>query len=38
MPKFNDINLKNWKSCDINTDSLWIIDKRDNKGIIVKKH
>jgi len=32
MPKFNDIDLKNWKSCDINTDSLWIIDKRDNSG------
>lgn len=33
MPKFNDLDLKNWKNYeDINTDSLWIIDKRDNSG------
>ena len=32
MPKFNDLDLKEWKNCDINTDSLWIIDKRDNSG------
>ena len=32
MAKFNDLDLKNWKSLDINTDSLWIIDKRDNSG------
>jgi len=32
MPKFNDLNLKDWKNCDINIDSLWLIDKRDNSG------
>lgn len=33
MPKFNDIDLANWRDAtDINTDSLWIIDKRDNSG------
>lgn len=33
MPKFNDIDLANWRSAGhINTDSLWIIDKRDNSG------
>ena len=33
MPKFNDIDLKNWQNLtDIETDSLWIIDKRDNSG------
>lgn len=29
MPKINDLDLKNWKSLtDIETDSLWIINKR----------
>jgi len=32
MPKFNDIDLENWKDCDVFTDSLWIIDSRDNVG------
>jgi DNA modification methylase len=32
MAKFNDLDLKNWKELDINTDSLWIIDKRDSSG------
>lgn len=31
--KINDLDLTNWKELDINTDSLWIIDKRDNSGI-----
>lgn len=31
MSKINDLNLDNWKQYDdIKTDSLWIIDKRDN--------
>ena len=32
MPKFNDLDLKNWKDIDINTDSLWIIPSRDKSG------
>lgn len=33
MAKYNDIDMKNWKEYDdIYTDSLWIIDKRDNSG------
>ena len=33
MAKYNDIDPKNWKDYEyINTDSLWIIDKRDNSG------
>lgn len=33
MPKYNDINMECWKEYDdVNTDSLWIIDKRDNSG------
>lgn len=32
MPKFNDIDLNNWKDSDIETDSLWIINNRDNSG------
>lgn len=33
MAKYNDIDPKKWKEYDdINTDSLWIIDKRDNSG------
>lgn len=33
MPKYNDIDLSRWKEyTDIYTDSLWIIEKRDNSG------
>ena len=33
MPKYNDIDPTEWKSYDdITTDSLWIIEKRDNSG------
>lgn len=33
MAKYNDIDLKKWKEYDdIYTDSLWIINKRDNSG------
>lgn len=33
MAKYNDLDPANWKEYDdINTDSLWIIDKRDNSG------
>lgn len=33
MAKYNDIDPKKWKEYDnINTDSLWLIDKRDNSG------
>ena len=31
--KINDLDLKNWKNLDINVDSLWIIDNRDNSGV-----
>ncbi|UCC23668.1 MAG: DNA methyltransferase [Planctomycetota bacterium] len=32
--RINDINLNRWKEYDdIRTDSLWIIDKRDNTGV-----
>ena len=30
--KYNDLDLKNWKECDINTDSLWLIQERDKSG------
>ena len=30
--KFNDLDIKNWKESDINTDSLWIIKERDKSG------
>ena len=30
--KYNDIDMKNWKESDINTDSLWIIKERDKSG------
>lgn len=34
MAKYNDINIKEWKQySDILTDSLWIIEKRDNSGV-----
>ncbi len=33
MPRFNDLDLSRWKDySDIFTDSLWIIEKRDNSG------
>ena len=32
MPRFNDIDLENWKESDIWTDSLWIINERDKSG------
>ncbi len=33
MAKYNDLDMSNWKQYnDIFTDSLWIIDKRDNSG------
>lgn len=30
--KYNDLDIKNWKECDINTNSLWIINERDKSG------
>ena len=34
MAKYNDIDNSKWREYeDINTDSLWIIDKRDNSGV-----
>ena len=30
--KHNDLDIKNWKELDINTDSLWIINERDKRG------
>lgn len=33
MAKYNDIDMNKWKDyADIETDSLWIIDNRDNSG------
>ncbi len=32
MPKFNDLDLNNWKESDIITDSLWLMPERDNSG------
>ena len=32
MPKFNDVNLQEWKNTEIWTDSLWIIPERDKSG------
>lgn len=33
MAKYNDLDMKNWQGyTDIKTDTLWIIDKRDNSG------
>ena len=32
MPTFNNIDLKNWKECDVWTDSLWLIENRDKSG------
>lgn len=34
MAKYNDLEMKNWKDyTDIYTDSLWIINRRDNSGV-----
>ena len=34
MAKYNDIDMSKWKEYgDISTDSLWIIEKRDNSGV-----
>ena len=30
--KHNDLDIENWKECDINTDSLWLIKERDKSG------
>ena len=30
--KYNDLDLKNWKELEINTDSLWIVNERDKTG------
>ncbi len=30
--KHNDLKIDNWKDCDINTDSLWLIKERDKSG------
>lgn len=36
MSKYNDLDMKLWKDYDeIKTDSLWLIDKRDNSGAYV---
>lgn len=33
MARYNDIDINNWKEYgDIYTDTLWLIDKRDNSG------
>jgi hypothetical protein len=32
MPKFNDLNLTDWRELSINTDSLWLINERDKTG------
>ena len=32
MPKFNDIDLADWKNSEVWTDSLWMIDERDKSG------
>lgn len=39
MPKFNNINIKNWKDySNIITDTLWIFDKRDSSGVHSAKY
>lgn len=39
MPKYNDLDLSKWKKLtDIYTDSLWLIDKRDNTGVHTGKY
>ena len=30
--RINDLDLSDWKNCDINTDSLWFIAERDKSG------
>ncbi len=30
--KYNDLDLTEWKDCNINTDSLWLISERDKSG------
>ncbi|MDX9744130.1 MAG: DNA methyltransferase [Arcobacteraceae bacterium] len=30
--KYNDLDLTNWKTIDLNTDSLWMISERDKSG------
>ncbi len=32
MPGFNDLDLKKWKESKLLTDSLWVINRRENKG------
>ena len=33
MAKYNDIDMQNWRDYpEILTDSLWLIDRRDNSG------
>jgi hypothetical protein len=32
MDKFNDLDLENWRDCDVNTDSLWLIPERTKTG------
>jgi DNA modification methylase len=32
MPRFNDIDIKDYENSPINTDSLWIINERDKSG------
>ena len=33
MAKYNDIDMQNWRDySEIITDSLWLIDRRDNSG------
>ncbi len=30
--KYNDLEIEDWKDCNINTDSLWLISERDKSG------
>ncbi len=30
--RHNDLDIENWKDCDLNTDSLWLIKERDKSG------
>ena len=30
--KHNDLDIENWKECNINIDSLWLINERDKSG------
>ena len=33
MARYNDLEMDSWQSyTEINTDTLWIIEKRDNSG------